>query len=138
MGDAVPDAAGSGLVMLGTLAILVTCSLAPVLWPAVVALRRRPTLPRRGLFVFVVGALCHGTLGLLATLIVLPVSALLVHVVPQLEAASAHSGGPIASIARLVAEYWWAAYSPALLVLAVAMTRWLAARWARIVSAMAG
>jgi len=138
MGDAVSDAAGSGLVVLGTLAILVACSLAPILWPAVVALRRRPALPRRGLFVFVVGTLCHGTLGLLATLIVLPVSALLVHVVPQLEAASAHSGEPIASIVRLVAEYWWVAYSPALLVLAVAMTRWLAARWARIVSAMAG
>jgi len=133
MNDAV---SGSGLVLPGVLAVLVACSLAPIFWPVAVALRR-PTLPRRGLFVFVVAALCHGTLGLLAALIVLPVSALLVYVVPQVEAAGAHSGGPIASIARLVAEYWWIAYGPVLVVLAVTMTRWLAARWTRIVSAMA-
>ncbi|MBA8886818.1 hypothetical protein FHW12_001009 [Dokdonella fugitiva] len=134
MNDAV---SGSGLVLPGVLAALFACSLAPIFWPAAVAVRRRPTLPRRGLFVFVVAALCHGTLGVLAALIVLPVSALLVYVVPQVEAAGAHSGEPIASIARLVAEYWWIAYGPALVVLAGTMTRWLAARWTRIVSAMA-
>lgn len=74
------------------LAAYALCVLAPVLYPMLVAIHRRPVLPRRAVFVIVVAALCHGAMGLIDAVIVVPISAVLVYVTPQFEATGVYAG----------------------------------------------
>jgi hypothetical protein len=112
------------------------CVLAPAVYAAFVVLRRRPVLPRRTLFVLVVSSLCYGLFFLFSLALELPAAAFTVYIAPQLQAAGYYAGQPFTTLAGFLAENWWFVLGPTLLILAVAVTHYLARRWAGIVAAL--
>lgn len=110
-------------------------SFSPLWWPAIVAWRSRPLLPRRGLFVGVVAALVYGVFSFLAFAILLPVEVYGIFVAPQLELSGVAVGAPLLRVTGFVTDYWWLLIPPTQLVLTWYVTRKLKARWAHICSA---
>lgn len=110
-------------------------SFAPVWWPAIVARRARPTLPRRWLFVGVVAALVYGVFSFLAFAFLLPIEVYGIYIAPQLEEAGIANGSSLLQISGFFAEYWWVLVPPTQLVLTWYVTKSVKARWAHICAA---
>ena len=113
----------------------VLLSFAPLWWPAIVAWRARPALPRRWLFICVVAALVYGVFTFLAFAIILPVEAYSIFVAPQLEDAGIAPGVAVIRVFRFVTDFWWLLIPPTQLLLIWYITRQLQAKWAHICSA---
>ena len=110
-------------------------SFAPVWWPAIVAHRSRPTLPRRLLFVGVVAALVYGVFSFLLFAVLLPIEVYGIYIAPQLEEAGFANGSALLQISGFFAEYWWILVPPTQLVLTWYVTKAVKARWAHICAA---
>ena len=124
----------SALLILVALAY-VLLSFAPLWWPAIVAWRTRPALPRRLLFIGVCAALVYGVFSFLAFALIIPVEAYGIFVAPQLEESGIAVGAPVLLVSGFVAEYWWLLIPPTQLGLTWYVTRQLKARWAHILAA---
>lgn len=125
---------GPGLsALLALVAIAyVLVSFAPVLWPAIIAWRTRPSLPRRWLFVGVVAALVYGVFSFLAFAIILPIEAYGIFVAPQLEESGVASGSSLLRASGFAAEYWWLIVPPLQLALTWYVTQRLKTQWTHI------
>ncbi len=130
---------GPRLVAFMTLFAIVygALSFAPVWWPAIVAWRARPTLPRKALFVGVTAALVYGTLLFLALAVFVPVLLYGVYVAPQLEASRVPGGTSVLRVAGFVNDYWGWLVPPIQLALTWYLTRTLSGRWVHICAALA-
>ena len=115
----------------------IVCILAPMLWSGFVALRQRPLLPRRVLFVSTVTVISYGVWGFVGWALELPISAYLIYIAPQLERCC-HFSGSFTRIGGFLAQYFWLGMGPALLITSFVVTRYLARRWERIVDALRG
>lgn len=133
------EAFGPRLVAFMTLFAIVygALSFAPVWWPAIVAWRARPTLPRKALFVGVTAALVYGTLLFLALAVFVPVLLYGVYVAPQLEASRVPGGTSVLRVAGFVNDYWGWLVPPIQLALTWYLTRTLSGRWVHICAALA-
>lgn len=107
MGMEALEAFGPGLVAFMALFAVVygVLSFAPVWWPALVAWRARPRLPRKALFVGVTAALVYGTCLFLALAVLVPVLLYGVYVAPQLEASRVLGGTSDLRVAGFVNTY---------------------------------
>jgi len=110
-------------------------SLAPVIWPAFLAGRAGPVMPRRVLFVAVVAALVYGALSFLAFAVILPVEVYGIFVAPQLHEAGISYGAPVLSVTGFIRTYWWLLTPASQLALTWCITRRLMGRWAHICAA---
>ncbi len=110
-------------------------SFAPVLWPAIVARRVRPTLPRRWLFVGVVAALVYGVFSFLAFAVLLPIEVYGIYIAPQLEEAGFANSSSLLQFSGFLADYWWVLVPPTQLLLTWYVTKSVKARWAHICAA---
>ena len=132
------DAFGPKLIALMSIVALayVLLTFAPLWWPAIVAWRARPALPRPWLFIGVVAALVYGVFSFLAFAIILPVEAYGIFVVPQLEDAGiAPPGVPVIRVFGIVVDSWWLLIPLTQLFLTWYITRQLQAKWHHICSA---
>ena len=132
------EAFGPKLVALLTLAAAwFMLTLAPVIWPAFRAFRKKTALPRPWLFVSTVAALTYGALFLALFVLLIPAEAYAVFIAPQLEEMGQPNGKSLVLATQFVAEYWWLILPPAQLTVTVLLTRRLASKWAGICSALA-
>ncbi|WP_242165639.1 hypothetical protein [Lysobacter sp. M15] len=133
------EAFGPKLVVLLTLAAAAwfALTLAPVIWPAVRAFRKKTALPRPWLFVSTVAALTYGALFLALFVLLIPAEAYAVYIAPSLESMGQPYGKSLVRATRFVANYWWVLLPPAQLAVTVLLTRRLASKWAGICSALA-
>lgn len=130
--EAIGDA---GLAVLGS-AIVACVYLWPFLWPAMRARRHR--LPRRGRFVMVAACACIGAIALFEILLVYPLSAYMLHVAPPLQEAGLAYGHWLRAPVFAINAYAFAWIPLAEIVISAGLTRWLAARWPAICSALRG
>ena len=114
------------------------CAVSPILYSAVVVLRHRPVLPRRVLFVCLVGVLSYGSVSCASYLLNVPIAAYLRFVAPRLEASGHYSGEPFASAGAELVRYWFFAACFALPLFGIAVTSYLKKRWQLIVEALRG
>ena len=128
---------GAGLtaLMVVIAAIYFVVSFAPILWPAFVASRNRPDLPRPVVFVAVVAALVYGAFSFIGFAVLLPVEAYGAFVAPSLEASGAAYGAGILRLSRFFTEYWWLFVPPIQLGLTWFITGQVGRRWQHICSA---
>jgi hypothetical protein len=112
-------------------------TLAPAIWPAFRAFRKKTALPRPWLFVSTVAALTYGALFLAIFVLLIPAEAYAVFIAPQLEAMGQPYGKSLVRVTRFIAAYWWLMLPPAQLAVTVLLTRRLANNWAGICSALA-
>ena len=115
---------------------LVAC--APLWWPTFIALRRRPQLPRRLLFVGVVAGLSYGTVVPFYFLLAFPAGIYSLFVAPSLQQMGHSYSKLVVVVAQHVEQYGWLALPPLLLVLTFELTRQLAKRWPRICDGLHG
>lgn len=111
---------------------------APLWWPALIALRSRPKLPRQLLFVGVVAALSYGIVFLPLCALVLPAGIYSLFVAPGLQQMAHPYGAPIVSITQYIEQYGWLVLPPALLVFTFILTHKLAKFWSRICESFRG
>lgn len=110
-------------------------TLAPVIWPAILARRAGPQMPRRTLFVAVVAVLVYGVFSFLAFVVILPIEVFGIFVAPPLEEAELAYGEQVLSITGFVREYWWLLVPVTQLVLTWRITKHLIGRWSYICAA---
>jgi hypothetical protein len=104
-------------------------SLFPVVYPTLVALRRKPVMPRRLLFISVVVGLSYGCLVFFQFVIVIPLDAFGTYIAPQLKEV-----GELPAIGQWSLEildkldvWWWKLVVPLILAaVAFKLTRYLA------------
>jgi hypothetical protein len=111
---------------------------APLWWPTFIALRRRPQLPRRLLFVGVVAGLSYGIIFLSYFLLGFPAEIYSLFVAPSLQQMGHSPSKLVVTVAQYVEQYGWFAMPPLLLVLTFALTNKLAKRWHRICDGLHG
>jgi hypothetical protein len=107
-------------------------ALAPVWWPALHARRRTPRLPRPFLFVGTAAALVYGVSTFIMLAILLPMSAVRIFLVPELDQAGVGYAMPLGHVSNLFYEHGWIMIVPMELLLTWHVTRRLAGRWAHI------
>lgn len=112
-------------------------SLAPIIWPAIRAFRRKRRLPRPWLFTAVVAALAYGSVCLVVAVVVIPVEAYVVFLAPQLQEMGQSYGKWLVSSARFIGNWWWVVLPPGVLAATIVLTRKLAEKWSGICSALA-
>jgi len=129
---------GPGLFAMLVLVALVylLLSLAPVLWPAWRAFRRRDRLPRPFLFVGVVTGLSYGVMSFYVFTFAVPVETYTVFIAPQLQEAGIPHGEALVRMSNWVTDYWWVPSPLMLLAATVWLTAWLARRWDRVCDAL--
>ena len=112
-------------------------SFAPVIWPAWIAFRHKPSMRRPWFFIGLVAALVYGLFSFLAFALLVPVELYGAFVAPSLEAASISYGAPVLAASRFVVRYWWLAVPPIQLLLTWWVCRRLRQRWERVCDALA-
>lgn len=122
------------LYLLPGIAAYMLAVLSPLIVPIWFALRRR--LTRKLLYIVLVPALLYGGTMFFALLIIAPVNAVLVLFVPTLMAAGAYYPAWLVVAYDLLHPWVPLAFPFALAVASVVLSRYLAARWNNIVSAL--
>jgi len=131
-----PETDSAALTIAACVYILVTWT--PLWWSAFIALRRRPNLPRRLLFVGVVAGLSYGIVFLFLFALALPAGIYSLFVAPSLQQVGHPYGALIVSITQYIEQYGWLALPPVLLVLTFTLTHKLAKLWSRICAGLSG
>ena len=98
-------------------------SLAPIIWPATRAFRRKRRLPRPWLFTAVVAALTYGFVYLVVAVVAIPVEAYVVFLAPQLQEMGQPYGKWLVSSARFIGGWWWVVLPPAVLAATIVLTQ---------------
>ena len=113
-------------------------SLTPIVYSSYVAVRTKPELPRRALFVAVAAGLIYGLLVLFLFLVSLPLSAFGVYIAPQLEAAGQlpQTGQWLVAVWRVIADWGWFVIPAVLSISSFKLPRYLAPRWHGIVAGL--
>ena len=130
------EADTAALTIAACLYILVTW--VPLWWPTFIALRRRPSLPRRLLFVGIVAGLSYGIVFLFLFALALPAGIYSLFVAPSLQQVGHPYGALIVSVTQYIEQYGWLALPPVLLVLTFILTHKLAKFWSRICEGLRG
>lgn len=112
-------------------------TLAPIIWPAFRAFRRKHRLQRPWLFTAVVAALTYGSVYLVVAIVAIPVEAYVLFLAPQLQEMGQPYGKWIVTSSRVIDEWWWTVLPPAVLASTVVLTRKLASKWPGICTALA-
>lgn len=111
---------------------------APLIFSAIVAVRRRTTMRRKFLFVGSVVALTYGLLLVFLVTICVPVSAFMIYVAPSLRFNGYLEDSWFIAVADFAVEWWWLILPPVFIAAALVTTRYLAKRWNAIVDALQG
>lgn len=110
----------------------------PVLLALFAVWRQRKTMSRRVLFVGTVMGATYGLLVVFLMAICVPISAFLVFIVPALKDQGYLKNSVFLAVADFVVAWWWALLPFAVLLPAIFISRYFAARWSRIVEALHG
>jgi hypothetical protein len=110
----------------------------PVLLALFTVWRQRKTMPRRILFVGTVMGATYGLLVVFLMAICVPISAFLVFIVPALKDQGYLKNSVFLALADFAVAWWWALLPFAVLLPAIFVSRYFAARWSRIVEALHG
>lgn len=110
-------------------------SFSPVLWPALLAYRRRSWLPRPFLFVFTVAAIVYGALSFVGFALLLPIEVYGIFVAPPLEASGVPVGAPVLKVSGFLVDYWWLIVPPTYLIFTWLVTTYVGRRWQHICAA---
>jgi hypothetical protein len=108
----------------------------PVLFALAVAWRQRKTMRRRILFVGTVMGATYGFIVLFFLAVFVPVSAFMVFVAPALASHGVLENALIFPVTRFAADWWWAILPLVILIPAIFISLYLAARWNRIAEAI--
>jgi hypothetical protein len=119
-------------------AIVLLCVLFPVLYAVQLALKVKPTLPRRALFVWVVTSLSYGSLMFFLFAISLPLQLYSVYVAPQLQFSGYAYGHWLIAFQDFVMGYGFVLLPVVLAVTSSFGSRYLARRWTRVVGSLSG
>lgn len=110
----------------------------PVLLALFTVWRQRKTMRRRVLFVGTVMGATYGLLVVFLMAICVPISAFLVFIVPALKDQGYLKSSVFLAVADFVVAWWWALLPFAVLLPAIFISHYFAARWDRIVEALHG
>ena len=112
--------------------------LVPVLLSSIVAVRAKPALPRRLLFVSVVAGLSYGLLLFFFVGVLVPLGAFSTFIAPQLEAIGELPvvGRWFVSASRAIDSWYWFVVPFVLSASSIWLTRFLAARWHQLTLAL--
>ena len=119
-------------------AFLGFAALMPVLYPAFLAARTKPVIPRRILFVVAATCMSYGLLALFVLLVSWPLQLYSLFVAPQLQDAGRFYGAWLVAGGHFFTSSSWFALPVALVVASVLVSRYLARRWPRVVCALSG
>lgn len=110
----------------------------PVLLALVVVWRQRKSMRRRILFVGTVMGATYGFLVVFFMAVCVPISAFLIFIVPALREQGYFENSAFVNFANFIATWWWVFLPFVILIPAIFITRYFAARWNRIVEALHG
>ena len=110
----------------------------PFLWPAVISFRKSPVLPHRLKLCGLVGLLVYGVFTAISLCVGIPIEAILIYIVPQLEFSGHLEGSLVLKAIRFVYSYIWLLIPVLLVVLTIIITRLISSRWQRLVIAWSG
>ena len=115
-----------------------TLSLAPIAYSTLVALRTKPPLPRRVLFVGTVSTLCYGLLVSFLILLSIPLAAFRNYIVPTLAAEDDLTTLDrwLANLSDFISQWGWFVVPLILAATAFYLSRYLSIRWPQIVIAL--
>lgn len=111
---------------------------APLIFAGFVALRRGTAMRRRLLFVVTASTLSYGFLLLLFLAVWIPVSAVMVFVIPTLRFNGYFEPALFTAVAEFMFTYWQLLLPLAIAVEAWLVVRYLAPRWNRVADALSG
>jgi hypothetical protein len=112
---------------------------APLLFSGFVALRRRSIMKRRVLFIGTVMMVTYGFLFLVVAAVGVPVGAFVIFFVPALiSLGHIETGSLLLSTVDAIAQWWWVALPPALVLASFLVTRYLSRRWNKIAETLDG
>jgi hypothetical protein len=131
-----PAAMAISIVMVAIVYFLAVHS--PVLLALFTVWRQRKTMRRRILFVGTVMGATYGFLVVLVMAVCVPISAFLIFIVPALKEQGYLKNSLFLALADFVVAWWWAILPFAVLIPAIFISRYFAARWSDIVEALNG
>lgn len=124
------------LFVLGVAALYVLVALLPALYATFLALRTRPVLPRRLLFVGVVSLMSYGALVLLFLLVGMPIQLYMVYVESRLTELSHVDGSWQLALYNVMTSWGLLTLLIVIAVFSVILARYLVRRWDRVVRAL--
>ena len=113
-------------------------AITPLLYSAFVALRTRPLIPRRILFVAVITGMSYGFMLLFAILVTLPLEAFSTFIAPQLQAIGhlPRFGLWLAEISQALSSWGWFVIPLVDAIASIWFTRYLVRRWPQVVASL--
>jgi hypothetical protein len=110
--------------------------MSPLVFSAIVVVRRRATMKRKLLFVGTVTVVTYGAFLMLFAVAFLPVGAFVIFLVPALKELGYFDESYALAVASFVANWWWLILPPTIAVVAISVTEYLDRRWNGIVNAL--
>jgi hypothetical protein len=110
----------------------------PILCALAIVWRQRKSMRRRILFVGTVMGATYGFLVIFFMAACVPVSAFMIFIAPALRQQGYLMNSVFLAVAGFFAAWWWALLPFVILIPAIFISRYFAARWNRIVEALQG
>jgi hypothetical protein len=126
------------VLIAGVSALVLIAVLFPILCAALFALRARPPIPRRFIFVVVTACLSYGLLFLFIVTVSIPLQLYTLFVAPPLQQAGRAYGPWLVSLGDFLASWGWLILPLVLAIASIAISRYLVQRWPKIIIALGG
>ena len=112
------------------------CVLFPILFPILLAFRRRLAMERKLLFLFTVSTICYGSVAFVAWGLQLPAALYTNFVAPQMENDGRFVATSVTHASRFLDLYGFLVYPVATAGFALVIGSYLSGRWNRVVAAL--
>jgi hypothetical protein len=112
------------------------CVLFPILFPILLAFRRRLAIQRKLLFLFTASAICYGSVAFVAWALQLPAAFYTIFVAPQMENDGRFVATSVTHAVRFMDLYGFLVYPVATAAFALVIGLYLSGRWNRVVAAL--
>jgi hypothetical protein len=112
------------------------CVFSPVIYSCFVALRHKPSLPRKKLFIVTITSITYGFFIFIYLAFSIPVEFYLNSIAPSIRHSGHYYGQPFVAIADFIITYGWLIIGFLLLCTAIVLTQYLRKRWAAVVNAI--
>lgn len=110
----------------------------PTLLALLVVLRQRKTMRRRILFMGTVMGATYGLVVVFALAICVPIEAFAIFILPTIKHQGYNANTPFWILVEWASNWWWALLPLVILIPAIFISRYFAARWNAIVEALNG
>ena len=112
------------------------CVLFPILFPILLAFRRRLAIERKLLFLFTASTICYGSVAFVSWALQLPAALYTNFVAPQMENDGRFVATSVTHASRFLDLYGFLVYPVATAGLALAIGSYLSGRWNRVAAAL--